>query len=119
LCHDIGEKLGCGGVMSALRRTRVGVYTIYAAYSLDDVLAMCLTDTVSDIVLPVDSIFSQYPSITIPDPEVRKAKNGALCSVLNIVENGKYRVYAPTGEFLLLGEIVDNKVKTIKSFFEV
>jgi len=119
LCHDIGEKLGCGGVMSALRRTRVGVYTIETAHSLDDVLAMCLTDSVKHIILPVDSIFSHYPGITIPDSEVKKAKNGASCDVSGNIQPGKYRVYAPNGEFLLLGEVVNNRIKTIKSFFEV
>ena len=38
LCHDIGAVLGCGAAMSALRRTRVGKYTIDNAHSLDVIL---------------------------------------------------------------------------------
>ena len=37
LCHDIGEALGCGGCMSALRRTRVGDYTLEGAVTLEEV----------------------------------------------------------------------------------
>jgi len=119
LCHDIGAALGCGGTLSALRRTRAGVYSIDMAHTLDDVLAAILTDSVSDIVKPTDSIFSGYPAITLTESEVQKAKNGAICYTQNSVDNGIYKVYAPDGEFLLLGDITGKKIKTIKSFFEV
>jgi tRNA pseudouridine55 synthase len=119
LCHDIGSALGYGGVLSALRRTRAGPYTIDMAHTLDDVLAMSLTDSVSDILLPIDSIFSSHPQITISESETKKAKNGAVCKTYKKIENGTYRVYAPDGEFLLLGEAENNEIKTIKNFFEV
>jgi len=119
LCHDIGSALGCGGTLSALRRTRAGVYSINRAHPLNEVLAATLTDSVNSVTLPIDSIFSEFPAISIIESEVIKAKNGALCKVGKNVENGKYRVYAPDGDFLLLGEVHDSKVKTIKSFFEV
>jgi len=77
LCHDIGAALGCGGTLSALRRTRAGSFSIDMAHTLDDVIAASLTDAVSDLIKPVDSIFSEYPSIFLDCPEVRKEKNGA------------------------------------------
>ena len=138
LCHDIGAALGCGATMSALRRLRAGAFTIDMAHTLDDVLAILslrdhlvspgdpsgasskpsitLTDSVNDIILPVDSIFSQLPSIVLNDADARKAKNGALRSIQG-ASDGKYRFYAPDGEFLLLGEVRNNGMKTIKSFF--
>ncbi|MCL2819465.1 MAG: tRNA pseudouridine(55) synthase TruB [Oscillospiraceae bacterium] len=119
LCHDIGAALGCGGTLSSLRRTGAGVYTIETSHTMDDVIAAQLSDSVSEILLPTDSIFSNYPLIKISTEEAKKAKNGALCVTQAPVENGKYRVYAHDGEFLLLGEVTDNKIKTIKSFFEV
>ena len=125
LCHDIGSALGCGGTLAALRRTRAGVYTIDMSHTLDEALATVLTDSVNSIILPIDSIFSDYPAISINGSEVKKAKNGAPCNTQKNIENGTYRVYAPDNEFLLLGEVNNlgegnnNKVKTIKSFFEV
>ena len=125
--------------MTALRRTRAGNFTIETAHTLDAVLAgqgdrftvssretvnlspcpaKSLTDTVIDFLLPTDSIFSELPSITLNETDTRKAKNGALLYT-KIKEDGKYRVYAPDGEFLLLGEIKNNQIKTIKSFYEV
>jgi len=119
LCYDIGSALGCGGTLSSLTRTRAGVYTIDKAHTLDEVLAAILTDSVNNILLPSDSIFSEYPAISLADSELRVAKNGAPCKTKEDTENGTYRVYAPDGEFLLLGEVINNKIKTIKSFFEV
>jgi len=119
LCNDIGLALGCGGTLSELRRTRAGAFSIEHAHTLDDVLAMVLTDSVGDIVLPIDSIFSDYPAISISETEVKKAKNGSLCQTQENTVDGKYRIYAPDGEFLLLGEVSNNKISTIKSFFEV
>jgi len=40
LCADIGEKLGCGGVLSALRRTRSGRFSVDDAVKLDDLKAL-------------------------------------------------------------------------------
>ena len=119
LCHDIGSKLGCGGTLSDLRRTRAGVYTIDKSFALDEVLAAISTDSVNGLILPIDSIFSNYPSITLSEDEVFKAKNGAACSTEEKTANGKYKVYAQDGEFLLLGDVKDGKIKTIKNFFEV
>jgi len=119
LCHDIGTTLGCGGTLSVLRRIKAGVFTIDKAHALDDVLAMHLSDSVNDILLPTDHIFSDFPSVRIDETEVRKAKNGAMCFARESIEDGTYRVYSNNGEFLLLGISENNKIKTIKSFFEV
>jgi len=119
LCNDIGSALGCGATLSNLRRTRAGAFPIDEAHTLDDVLSMVLTDSVSSILLPIDSIFSAYPAISISETEEKKAKNGSLCQTKDSTTNGKYRVYTQTGEFLLLGEVFDNKITTIKNFFEV
>jgi len=119
LCHDIGEALGCGAALSFLRRTRAGAFTIDMANTLDDVLLKVLSGTVSDVVKPIDSIFSGFSSITITESEERKAKNGALCQTYEKTNDGTYRVYSQSGEFLLLGSITGNKIKTIKSFFDI
>ena len=119
LCHDIGAALGCGGTLSSLRRTRAGAYAIDMAHTLDEVIEASLSDTVNSLLLPVDSIFPDYPSIFLDYPEVKKAKNGSECRTRDRTSDGKYKVYDPTGDFLLLGEVKNNRVKTIKSFFEV
>lgn len=116
LCHDIGQALGCGAVLSYLRRTKAGVFTTDMAHPLDAVTGN--DSTASEFLLPVDSIFSQYPSAVLGDADTRKARNGAVCTLPGIAD-GKYRFYGQNGEFLLFGEVKNNIMKTIKNFFEV
>ena len=117
LCHDIGAALGCGGAMSSLRRTRAGVYTIDMAHTLEELLEAVSTGNAGKIIMPTDTIFSQYPAVELDEAESLKCKNGAPPRAGNL-EDGKYRFYGPGGEFLLLGEAISGKIKTIKSFFE-
>jgi len=118
LCHDIGAALGCGATLSSLRRTRAGVYSIDKTVTLDEVSVAASSDTLANLLLPVDSIFSEIPGITLGESDSRKVKNGVRIEVSDC-ENGKYRVYAPNGEFLLLGDVLSGQLRTIKSFFEV
>ena len=126
LCHDIGASLGCGGTLSALQRTRAGVYTIEMSHSLESILNALSSDVAyksdefrRNFLLPVDSIFSDFPAIYLSESESRKARNGVAVQAQGHNADGKYRIYSPGSEFLLLGEIKNNKIKTIKSFFEV
>ena len=117
LCNDIGEALGCGACMSSLRRTRAGAFTVDNAHSLDDIEAAAKDGRLSGILLPLDTLFADYPELEVGKSASKRLKTG---NIINIsAENGDYRVYSDSGEFLLLGRVEGGKLKTIKSFFEV
>ena len=115
LCHDIGAALGCGGCMVALRRTRAGRYGIDQAHTLEEILAAPDPEA---LLLPVDSLFADRPALTVNAAAERKLRNGAAVGTLNAVD-GEYRVYAESGEFLLLGRVTKGQLNTVKSFFEL
>ena len=117
LCHDIGAALGCGGAMSSLRRTRAGTFAIDAASPLDEILSLISSAGAESVLTPIDSVFLDYPSVKLGETETRRCKNGAPCSVAN-TRDGTYRFYGTDDKFLLLGEVVDSKIKTIKGFYE-
>lgn len=117
LCNDIGEYLTCGGCMSSLRRVKAGVFNIENAHTLAEVQAAADNGTADKLVIPVDTLFYAYPENTVSANEEKKLRCGNIIN--KSAENGTYRVYSETGEFLLLGEVTDGKLKTIKSFFEV
>lgn len=117
LCNDIGEFLGCGACMSSLRRTGAGAFSVDDAHSIEYIEAAAKDGRLSQILLPVDMLFSDIPKIEVDDAAVKKLKNGNIIKIS--AENGDYRVYSETGEFLLLGRAEFGKLKTIKSFFEV
>ena len=117
LCNDIGEYLGCGGCMSSLCRTEAGEFTVDRAYSIAQIQQAADEGRAESLLLPVDRLFCEYPSLTADGGAERRLRCGN--PVTWDIPDGKYRVYSENGEFLLLGQVSDGQLKTIKSFFEV
>ena len=115
LCHDIGQMLGCGGCMAGLRRTRAGSFTLAQSMPMDSIVAHRDPE---ELLLPVDSLFSQHPPLIVTLAQAQKLRNGAQVCDRQFAD-GTCRVYGETGEFLLLGRVEHGVLTTIKSFFEV
>ena len=64
LCSDIGTKLGCGAVMSSLRRTKCGNHSIENAHTLEE-LKESDEKTLLSFLMPPDQIFSYLPKVYI------------------------------------------------------
>lgn len=76
LCHDIGEKLGCGGIMEYLVREEACGFGLSEAHTLGEIQFAALTDRVQEWILPMERPFQRYPSF-VPHPEaVKAARNG-------------------------------------------
>ncbi len=114
LCKDIGAALGCGGCMAALRRTAAGAYTIAQAVPLADLLE---APEPEQYLQGVDSLFLEYPAVTLTANQQRRCRNGNAFSLA--LEPGTYRAYGPDGEFLMLARVENGVMSTIKSFFDV
>ena len=114
LCKDIGEALGCGGCMAELRRVQAGEYTIEEAIPLQTLLD---ADKPEEFLRPVDSMFRNFPAVTLSANQEKRCRNGNSFSMQ--LEPGTYRVYSKQNEFLALSRVEDGVMSTIKSFFEV
>ena len=114
LCKDIGNALGCGGCMAALRRVQAGSYTIEQAVTLPELIASEKPET---YLAPVDSLFSQYEQVILTPNQEKRCRNGNSFSV--VMADGTYRAYSANGEFLMLAQVKDGTMSTLKSFFEV
>ena len=112
ICHDLGQRLGCGGAMSALRRLRAGVFSIDEASPLEAFL-----EDGGRLLRPLDSIFRAYPPLTLGEEETRRVRCGN--DFATEAETGTYRLYDGEGAFLALAESSEGRMKTIKNFFEV
>ena len=116
LCHDIGAALGCGGCMSSLRRTEAGRFTLEDAHTLSEVQAAADEGRAAELLLPVDTLFSE------PAARVDAGAEKLLCSggrPRTALADGRYRVYGAAGDFLALCRAESGQLITIKSFFEV
>ena len=114
LCHDIGQALGCGGCMQALRRISAGAYTIEEAVPLQELLE---TAEPEKYLCPVDSMFRAFPALTLTAKQETRCRNGNAFS--RNAADGTYRVYSGSGEFLALSRIENGVMSTVKSFFDV
>ena len=114
LCKDIGEALGCGGCMAALRRVGAGAYTIDEAVPL---AVLVESEDPEAWLRPVDTMFTAYPAVTLTEKQALRCRNGNSFSIE--LSEGTYRAYDQTGAFLMLAKVEENVMSTIKSFFEV
>ncbi|MDO4331448.1 MAG: tRNA pseudouridine(55) synthase TruB [Eubacteriales bacterium] len=76
LCHDIGRKLGCGGTMASLVRTRSGQFRIEEAYPLSEIEQLATEGRLESILLPTDAVFGDLPSYTVKKEFEILVKNG-------------------------------------------
>ncbi len=118
LCHDIGESLGCGGCMSALRRTRAGQFHAEEAHPLPAVIAAAAEGRAASLLLPLDRLFSDRPALRVGAEAERCIRCGNEAAVPG-TPDGTYRVYGENGVFLALSRAQAGELRTIKSFFEV
>ena len=116
LCHDIGAALGCGGVMSALRRTEVGGYRVEDAHTMDELCALP-REAAQRLLLPVDSLWPDAPRITVDARSERLARCGNPFALG--VPDGTYRIYAASGSFSCWRRSRTAWPSRSKSFFEV
>ena len=114
LCKDIGNALGCGGCMAALCRVQAGAYTIENAVSLQTLVE---SENPGQYLAPVDSLFGEYPQVILTANQEKRCRNGGSFSIT--LPDGQYRSYSQNGEFLMLSQVNDGIMSTVKSFFEV
>lgn len=105
LCHDIGEKLGCGAAMSSLKRTKSGCFTLDTAITLSELERLRDEKNVEKVLIPVDAMFDELAQVHVPDIYIKAVQNGNLFSLHQIMErrmfgpNEEVRVYDGTGRF--------------------
>ena len=111
LIADIGEALGCGAVMTALRRTRSNGFTIEEARTPEQVEALG-----EAAVLPLDHPFACYAALSVTEAQANRFRNGGGLFTQRLKgepREGTYRVYAPDGLFLGLGRVPAEDPQTL------
>ena len=117
LIDDLGRALGCGAVMTALRRDYACGFTLAdcrTVSALDELSAQ--GESIENLLLPVDKALCAYPSVCVSAPQANRFKNGGALDLQRIKAKplktgGLYRVYEPDGEFLGLGKPDENELK--------
>jgi len=117
LCRDIGDKIGCGGTLTALTRNEVHGFFLKDALRLSDIEKLRDEEKLMDYILPVDAILDKYPCYKIKEKFSKLLINGNKLnySQLEIIDDNKFdnnsniiRVYL-NGEFVALYEHIESE----------
>lgn len=128
LCQDIGEKLGCGGCMESLVRTRVERFRIENAIRLSELERLMQDGAVETVMTGVDEMFAHCPARTVRPEFTKLTDNGNVLSWEHLEETAEeepetgaqVRIYNAGGAFVGIYEYRKNQklYKPVKIFLE-
>lgn len=119
LLEDIAAGMGQLGAMSALRRTRAGLFTEADAHTLEEILAAkeAGPEALAGLLLPVERVFEPLPLLTVDQRTAAHLYNGCPTSRFPAAD-GRYRVRNEAGQFLGLAQIAGGVLRVEKLFVE-
>ena len=123
LCADIGNALGCGGVMTSLLRSETSGFPLEIAHTVDQLEQMTNDERIS-LLIPTESLFSTLPALPLPAFFEKLCRSG--CEIylkklkVSLDVGTRVRLCREDGSFFALGEVKDYPdglaVKSIKLF---
>ncbi len=125
LCHDVGQKLGCGGCMDKLLRTKVGVFELADTLKLAEIDALAKEGLVEEKIISVDELFEDYTKVWMKQEFDVVVHNGNRVKKRMFEEKlasntERLRVYDSKGEFIGIYEYSEERsdFKPVKMFYE-
>jgi len=102
IAHDLGEILGCGAHLAALRRTAVGRFGLECAHTLQSLEAMPSAERDS-VLLPVDALLQNLPEVRLAPAQEARFLQGQVVGWEGALQP-RMRVYGSSGSLLGVGE---------------
>lgn len=113
LCHDIGEKLGCGGAMESLLRSKVSVFDIKDSLKLSEIESLRDKELLHQAVMPIDAMFLHLEQAVVKQEFSKLLYNGnhlyTHCFTKNDTKAKRIRVYDEPGHFIGIYEWSENR----------
>jgi len=121
LCHDIGERLGCGATLTALRRRLACGYTLEDCITLEEAQALADAGGLEHRLLPVETAFRELPALSLTPRQARLLQNGVRIDLgefeaIPLGPGATVACYGPGNTFLGLG-VADEGVLRVKRLF--
>ena len=76
IISDIGEKLGCGGIMTSLVRTSSGGFTLADCFTFEEIQKARDEDRLEELILPIERVFKKLPKLRLGEAQTRMYRNG-------------------------------------------
>lgn len=121
LCHDIGQKLGCGAVMTKLLRTKVDIFNIDTAIKLSEVEQLRDEGKLDEHIISAEELFHASPSVKLSNDLEKYVFNGNPLNLDNfdeiLTEGSIVKVYSSDDNFLALYRVREGKIRSEIQFF--
>ncbi|MDH5300065.1 MAG: tRNA pseudouridine(55) synthase TruB [Gammaproteobacteria bacterium] len=111
LVEDLGEKMGCGAHVTALRRTRVAQFRLDDTLTLDDLALIRDQLGVEGLdakLVPMEEALTEWPQITLSDDAAFYLRQGQPVLVPKAPTEGMVRLFESSGTFIGMGLVLDD-----------
>ncbi len=104
IINDIGEKLGCGGIMTSLVRTSSGGFTLEDCFTMEEIQQAADENRLEELILPIERVFETLPKLRLNEVQTRMYKNGVKLDISRVhrikADADTYSVYGYDGGFI-------------------
>lgn len=118
---DLGEMLGCGAVLTDLRRTKANGFFVENAVTLEELESAVSEGRIDSVLMPVDRALEGYPVIKVSAAQAKRFSNGGELDLQRLKYPrmpGLFRIYDPENNFIGLGEIGMGESLTVKRVYK-
>ncbi|MCK5758125.1 MAG: tRNA pseudouridine(55) synthase TruB [Clostridiales bacterium] len=109
LCRDIGESLGCFGVMAGLTRSITGKFNLKNSYTIEEIIDAAENGQIESIIINAEDLLD-LPIIILDDNQHDSYMNGRKVVITGLA-TGEYLVKSNKGETIGIGTVNDESLK--------
>ena len=116
LAHDIGQRLGVGAYLKELRRLKIGELGLESAFTLEQIRTSVAAGEIGRVVMPIESLLSEYPKIIVNPAGCRDVSNGLpllpahILKIFPATSNEHFRIFDEEGKFLAVARKTASRV---------
>jgi tRNA pseudouridine55 synthase len=108
IAHDLGQALGCGAVLSSLRRTQSGEFTIDRAKTLEQLAGLAVAGRLDEAIIPAAELLPHLPSAfvdRIAEAQIRQGRDFRTSPFVVSPGAPLVKAISHSGELIAIGEL--------------
>jgi len=102
VAHDIGQQLGCGAHLEALRRTSFGEFGVTDAHALEDLEVAATSDKLEEMFIQSRKLLPQFPSVTANEEMVARIRSGRAVNLPELSGARQVKVFCGQRELIAI-----------------
>jgi len=100
--HDMGQRLGCGAHLQALRRTRVGEFDLEQACTFEELIAASTRGEVDEVLIHPRRLLPQFPAVTANSHMIAKIRSGRAVNLPELSTARRIKVFSGQRELIAI-----------------